>query len=150
MIAWHDDLSVGITEIDEQHKELIARVNRLFAALDQKEAAVETADLFAFLESYVVVHFGTEERYMNEHGDRGYAGEHHHKAEHQAFVRDYREFRKDLAAGNDPVFVNEFKRWIANWYLLHIEKVDKGLGAFLQSIKSEAGSKGVQQITSGE
>jgi hemerythrin len=132
MIAWHDDLSVGVPEIDEQHRELISRVNRLFAALDQKVAAEEIADLFAFLESYVVVHFGTEERFMNEHAGDGYAGELHHKSEHQAFVRDYREFRKDLAAGADPVFIQEFKRWIANWYLLHIEKVDKGLGTFLQ------------------
>ncbi|HSW62830.1 MAG TPA: bacteriohemerythrin [Dissulfurispiraceae bacterium] len=134
MIAWHDDLSVGVAEIDEQHKELIARVVRLLSALDQRAAENEIRDLFTFLESYVVVHFGTEERYMKDYGDQGYPYAHHHKSEHKAFIRDFREFRADLdGALPAQIFINEFARWISNWYKLHIEKVDKGLGAFLQS-----------------
>ncbi|HSW62831.1 MAG TPA: hypothetical protein VLH56_05940 [Dissulfurispiraceae bacterium] len=51
------------------------------------------------------------------------------------FVRDFREFRTDIeAAEPDHLFIAEFSKWINNWWLLHIQKVDQGLGAFLKGV----------------
>jgi len=134
MLVWTDELSVSVVEIDDQHKELYARINRLFGALDASAAEVELRTLFSFLEEYVVKHFGNEERYMQDYAMYGYADAEHHQSEHRAFIRDLREFKIDLE-GTDPgaLFIEEFKRWMHNWWMMHIEHVDKGLGRFLQS-----------------
>jgi hemerythrin len=95
---------------------------------------VELRTLFSFLEEYVVKHFGNE--------GAVYAGLCHVRLcvpsitnrSHAAFIRDLREFKIDLE-GTDPgaLFIEEFKRWMHNWWMMHIEHVDKGLGRFLQS-----------------
>ena len=35
MIQWTDDLAVNVLDIDNQHKELFARINRFFDAFEQ-------------------------------------------------------------------------------------------------------------------
>lgn len=133
MLTWTNDLSVGVVEIDEQHQELFRRINRLLGALDDRAAAVEVRTLFAFLESYVVCHFDTESKYMDDYALYGYADAEHHKSEHRAFVRDFQEFRTDLeSAEPDHLFIAEFSKWMNNWCFLHIQKVDQGLGVFLR------------------
>jgi hemerythrin len=133
MLEWTSELSVGVVEIDEQHRELFLRINRLMGALDDRTAAAEVRTLFSFLDSYIVEHFGTEARYMDDYAVYGYADAEHHKSEHAAFIRDFAEFRADIeAAEPDHRFITEFRAWMKNWWLLHIRKVDTGLGAFLQ------------------
>lgn len=134
MLTWTSDLSVGVVEIDDQHKELFDRINRLFAALETRAAEAELRSLFLFLETYVHEHFGNEERYMDDFALHGYASAAHHKSEHHAFIRDLREFKADLeAAEPSEQFIGEFNKWMRNWWLLHIQHVDQGLGAFLQT-----------------
>ena len=63
-IEWSDNLSTGVAEIDNQHKELFRRINDLFDACNQGKGKSEVAGVMEFLESYVVEHFGKEENYM--------------------------------------------------------------------------------------
>lgn len=134
MLEWTPELSVGVMEIDEQHRELFVRINRLMEALDDRTAAAEVRTLFSFLDSYIIEHFGTEARYMDEYARYGYPDAEHHKAEHAAFIRDFAEFRADIeSAEPDHQFITEFRAWMKNWWLLHIRKVDTGFGAFLQN-----------------
>lgn len=134
MLVWTNDLSVNVVEIDDQHRELFSRINRLLGALDSRVAEAELRTLFSFLETYVVDHFGTEERYMDDFAQHGYPDAEHHKSEHRAFVRDLQEFKTDLEVAEPSTqFIAEFKRWMRNWWMLHIRHVDKGLGSFLQT-----------------
>lgn len=133
MLTWTRNLAVGVVEIDDQHRELFTRINRLSAALDASAAEAELRTLFLFLETYVIEHFGNEERYMDDFAMHNYAGAEHHKSEHKAFIRDLREYRSDLeVAAPNSQFIEEFKRWMRNWWMTHIQHVDKDLGAFLQ------------------
>jgi len=134
MIVWTSDLSVGVVEIDDQHKELFARINRLFGAIDANVAEAELRKLFLFLESYVVEHFGNEERYMDDFAMHIYPDTEHHKSEHKAFIRDLNEYKNDLAAADPSAqFIEEFKKWMRNWWMIHIQSIDKGLGKSLQA-----------------
>ena len=135
MIVWTQDLAVGVETIDSQHRELFTHINSLLKALDSKMAVEEIRSLFTFLDSYISNHFGVEQRFMGEYSNLGYSDTEHHKAEHRAFVRDFHEFRVDLeTAEHSPQFVAEFSRWITNWWISHIQRIDKGLGAFLHSV----------------
>ncbi len=133
MLVWTKELSVGVVEIDLQHRELFQRINRLLSALNDRTAEAEVRALFKFLESYVVQHFGTEARYMDKYAMHGYKDAARHKSEHLAFIRDFGEFRTDLEIMESPQqLIAEFNLWIRNWCFLHIQKVDTGLGVFLQ------------------
>ena len=72
---------------------------------------------------------------MGEYSNLGYADAEHHKSEHKAFVRDFHEFRVDVEIAEPSAqFIAEFFRWMSNWWIMHIQRVDKGLGAFLQRV----------------
>jgi hemerythrin len=133
MIQWTDDLAVNVLDIDNQHKELFARINRFFDAFDRQAGRSEIRGLFAYLRDYISTHFRTEEAYMDKHLGYTYPDYQRHKDQHKAFDRDFREFAKDLddeaAAG---LIVTEFKSWMTNWWLLHVSNTDKGLGKSLK------------------
>jgi hemerythrin len=63
-IVWTDGLSVGVKVIDQQHQEMIKRINRLLDAMQGGKGGKETEGAIEFLEEYVVVHFGAEEELM--------------------------------------------------------------------------------------
>lgn len=135
MLKWSSDLSVGLVEIDDQHKELFSSINGLLGALHSNAAEAEVLKLFLFLESYVVKHFGMEEGYMDCYAMYGYQETARHKSEHKAFIRDLSEFKIDLEVAEPSAqFIEEFKKWICNWWMLHIQHIDKGLGKFIQGV----------------
>lgn len=66
-IEWLDQYSVGVESIDNQHKELFARINKLLDACSQGEGKKVLPEVLDFLGDYVVFHFSTEEKYMKEY-----------------------------------------------------------------------------------
>jgi hemerythrin len=134
-MEWTKDLSVGVEEIDDQHKELFLRINDLVAAVKQHTCKYKIGDVIKFLEDYVVYHFGVEEGYMKELGYPGYPG---HKAQHEIFMENFRGLKEKLPAlegGRKPGSYDlsvETNQLVVDWILEHIAKVDKKLGAFLR------------------
>ena len=92
-MEWTGDLSVGIDEIDEQHKELIRRINDLVDSVRQKSCKYKIGDVIKFLEEYVVVHFGEEEGLMEKYAYPEYKP---HRAQHEYFMREFPGSRKSL------------------------------------------------------
>jgi hemerythrin len=136
-IEWSRDLSVGVEEIDNQHKSMITNINKFFDALDRGEGREELIRLFRFLADYVKLHFSLEENYMTKYCSTGhiYGDETIHKAEHQAFMRDFSAFQDELEnADAAPLLTTEFKDWIRNWLEIHLVKMDSGLGAYLNEV----------------
>ena len=61
-IEWSDKISVGIQEIDEQHKQLVSLINRLYDAMVAgKDKEHIAKDIMNELLQYTIVHFATEE-----------------------------------------------------------------------------------------
>ncbi|MEW8385035.1 MAG: bacteriohemerythrin, partial [Candidatus Thiodiazotropha taylori] len=84
LMQWIDDkYSTKVDVCDTQHKELFNRVNALNDAVSTG-ARQEIGTTLDNLIDYVVVHFETEERLMEE---RGYKGLDAHKEEHKQLVQ---------------------------------------------------------------
>jgi hemerythrin-like metal-binding protein len=134
-MQWTSDLSVGIDKIDEQHKELFEKINDLVAAVKQSVCKYKIGDVIKFLEDYVVFHFGEEEEYMLRFSYPGYRA---HKAQHEMFIRNFNELKKELPkleGGTKPGSYDlsvETNEVVVDWILDHIAKVDKLLGEFLK------------------
>lgn len=130
-IEWSDDLSTGVAEIDNQHKELFRRINDLFDACNQGKGKNEVAVVMEFLESYVVEHFGMEENYMKKYSYAGYSS---HLANHTEFIKNFSVLKKDFEAeGPNADIVIRMNHLLVEWLINHIRKVDKALGAFLKT-----------------
>ena len=127
-IQWTRALAVGNEEIDAQHQELFRRLGSLLDAMIRGDTS-DVARLFEFLGSYVVEHFGAEERLMRESAFPGFVV---HKAAHDRFVRDLEDLRKMLDAhGATSAVTIRTKTWIVDWLKSHIAGTDQLLARHL-------------------
>jgi hemerythrin-like metal-binding protein len=128
LINWEDDFSLGIDEIDKQHRNLIDLSNKYFKLLQQGKAYDSLDEIFSELLYYGDYHFKTEEKYF-EQFDFEFTDE--HKKIHSDFVGKILEFRKayeDEKAGksNKSVFVTvELWNFLKFWLTKHIKEDDK-------------------------
>ena len=85
-IAWTPDLSVGVENIDEQHKIWFEKANELFEAGKQQRAKEYINTMIDFLDEYTKKHFSDEESYMEE---IGYPELDAQKKAHASFINDW-------------------------------------------------------------
>jgi hemerythrin len=130
-IEWNQSLSVGFQEIDDQHKELFSRVNKLLDAMSRGKGKDETARLIQFLGDYVVSHFGLEEKYMARYS---YPAAATHQLQHSNFLKDFtglkEKFEKDASHLDAEL---QIQRRVCDWVVDHVGKSDKLLGPYLAS-----------------
>ena len=124
-------LLTGDAVIDAQHRELFARIGALLEASQQRRSRDEVRRMLDFLGDYVVSHFGTEERLMEEAGYPGLEGQ---RAEHRRFVQEFGILREEYQAeGPGPLFVIRVQNRVTAWLREHIYRTDRALGAWLQN-----------------
>ncbi|MBE3575472.1 MAG: hemerythrin family protein [Firmicutes bacterium] len=129
-MEWTRDLATGVELIDSQHKELIDRINRLFAACSAGRGKEEVGKTLSFLGDYVVFHFRAEEREM---AASQYPELPSHKARHDRFVQDFLALKGRFEAeGPTPELVVRANQLLVNWLIQHIRNVDKRMAAYLQ------------------
>lgn len=120
-IPWSEELSVGLQEIDEQHKILIGLINRLFnAAILNKAEKSDISHIIEELIQYTIVHFSVEETLFRIFD---YPDAEMHHANHDQLKQEVINFRKKFESGTpiDIELMNFLRKWISN----HIIKVDK-------------------------
>jgi hemerythrin len=128
-IQWTAKLAIGVPNIDVQHRELFTRVNCLLTALEAKRSFAELDEMVVFLGDYVVTHFGSEERLMQETAYPDFPA---HKHAHAAFVNDFERLRADLARfGPTPAAIFALNQRVCSWLTDHVARTDRALGAFL-------------------
>jgi len=64
MIKWEEKYSVGLSIIDEEHKELIRIMNVAIKAKQHNDNIDEISKLLKQLTVYTLKHFSTEESYI--------------------------------------------------------------------------------------
>lgn len=132
-MEWTPDLTVGVQMIDEQHKELIRRMNAFFDAMKSGDKQQKVLEILDFLEQYVVSHFSDEEKLQLS---SGYPLYREHKKLHTDFIADVKQIRTDIETrGFTAATASLVGSTLVSWLTLHIKKTDKGLGAHIQSKK---------------
>ena len=118
-MQWTQNLSVGVKEIDEQHKKLIEIVNKAHE-IDLNEDKEKGNEIFKELIEYVRVHFSTEEKYFEQ---CNYPGAEEHIAEHALLTEKVLKFKDEYDKGECDCekFLNILKEWLEN----HLVKIDQ-------------------------
>ncbi|MFZ2726672.1 MAG: bacteriohemerythrin [Methylococcaceae bacterium] len=134
---WTDELSVGIEEIDAQHKVLVGLVNRLYeeTIAHQGNSAVLDEILNQLVE-YTIIHFAVEESLFRIFD---YPAAETHTHHHEDLKKQVLELQRKVKHGEATVnteLLLFLKRWLQN----HIIVEDKLYGPFLiaQGVKSHS------------
>jgi hemerythrin len=121
LMNWTPDLSVGVTEIDDQHKQLISLMNTLHDAMKAGQAKQGLEKTLQELADYTVYHFETEEKYMQKFRYPGYLA---HKMKHDTFVKKVTDFQKDYQAGKLGISI-DLMNFLKDWVTTHIKETDR-------------------------
>ncbi len=125
-LNWSEEYSINVAEIDEQHKELLERVNAIHKAVKAQIDVEELLQLLSGLLDYTRFHFETEERLMDEHG----LSAKNHREEHQVLLTHLSDLVASASQGRYPVFYADYDV-SDDWFLAHILQSDKKLGEHL-------------------
>jgi len=129
LVEWQENLSIGVLEIDIQHKLLFEKFNSFLLAC-RSEAETDTVHrLFWFLEAYAVTHFNDEEKLMQQLGYPDYLA---HRKQHQEFTGEVGRIKERLRLeGPTQSLVSGMTMYIAGWLVQHISGMDRAIGRFV-------------------
>jgi hemerythrin len=126
---WTPNLTVGVREIDDQHKQLFRSIDQLLVALQQNRGKAESARIMDFLGEYVVEHFAAERQLMTRYRYPQLAT---HVVQHDQFVAAYAKLRADLdARGPTAALALKVTAQVGEWLRGHIKRADVELGKFI-------------------
>ncbi len=126
-LTWHDNYSVGVEVLDEDHKRLLNLINQLQTAVHYHTSDEYEKEAFDALIDYTKTHFQREEDLMEKHGFPGLEAHHQQHqemiAEVSKLVTDYRE--------NTEATIEKTISYLQTWLIKHINGTDKEYSSFL-------------------
>ncbi|MEO5336632.1 MAG: bacteriohemerythrin [Magnetospirillum sp. WYHS-4] len=127
-LEWQPNLSVGVTELDEHHKQLVALINQVYdslAAVDQQE---RLARVLNDLVAYTRFHFDREEHYLRVNGYPDYNS---HRAAHAALVQQVMELQDRINRDPASVKAMDTMDFLSRWLIQHIVGQDLKYKSYL-------------------
>ena len=128
LIEWDESLSMGINEIDAQHKHLVNLINQLNYSLEIGQAKDMVQTALSGMVDYTIIHFLTEENYFNKFG---FENAEEHKKAHKTFIDKVEEFKKDVELQDtnfdesNVYIAKEMVNFLKDWIINHIKVIDK-------------------------
>lgn len=132
-LAWRDEYSIGVAELDEQHKRLLELLNKLSTSETGFASGVTRPNnlmkLLDELNEYAAFHFLCEEKLMREHLPTDEVSAKHLIA-HRSYWQAISNFTR-RHENNESNVASELLAYLNRWWLNHILQTDKKLGEFL-------------------
>ena len=129
---WSQSLSVGIDEIDRQHKKIIDYINLLDEAVFEKDQD-KAKRVLDGLVNYTVTHFAFEEDLMKKMEYEFFTG---HQQVHESFKTRIADYQTRFNNGENVSrkLLSELRIWLTN----HIKKDDQDYAPKLRESKHES------------
>ena len=131
LFKWKNDFSVGIKELDDQHKYFFEILNRLGEAAGGNKGMEIVGPVLQELKEYSRHHFTEEENWLRV---IGFPGLQHQKKQHEFFILQVTDLQDKFSKGdgNIPISTLEFLR---DWLLSHILENDKKYGTYMNEVR---------------
>lgn len=127
--VWSEKYSVGVRELDSQHKQLMNILNELYEAMQSATDKAKLSKIIGELANYTKIHFATEEKYLEKYNYAGLTGQ---KNEHAKFIQKVQAFKDDFESGKLALSLN-IASFVKDWLSNHILGSDKQYESFLNS-----------------
>lgn len=129
LLKWDDGLSVGVAEIDAEHKRFICIINEFREGILKGQGTEAVGKAIESISEHARDHFNSEEKYARDHG---YPASEELLREHQDMMKTVsgysHRFRED-----DPDVPAELAGFLSDWLDDHMRNADKKLGEYLNS-----------------
>jgi hemerythrin-like metal-binding protein len=129
-LSWSSKYSIGVREIDSQHKKLVEIINDVIKAINSGNDNKKIMNVLNSLADYTVSHFATEEELMMKYE---YPEFNAHKDEHEKLVNEIKIFRNDYIQEKVSLSI-DIANYLKDWLINHIMDTDKKLGEFLNKL----------------
>jgi len=119
-LEWSEKYSVGVKELDEQHRVIFDLINSLSDLKNIHVLSKELAVALTKMTNYLGEHFELEEKYMREYNYPRY----------DIQVTQHTQFKKKIVKFNletmqrKPTVPKEFLEYLQEWFVNHILKED--------------------------
>ena len=131
-VVWDESMTTGFVNIDQQHKELIQKLNDLTIAMKQQRGRTEIEGIMNFLEKYVKIHFNDEEGCMEKyHCPMAETNRWAHAKFTESFYKLRDQFEEE---GPSAVLAIAIQRDLRDWLINHIRHIDTSLHACTPSV----------------
>jgi hemerythrin-like metal-binding protein len=120
-LEWENKYSVGVVEIDEQHKRMFSAINELLDSINNGTTEEHIGKVVGSLVEYKMFHFATEEKYFKEFN---YEGAEDHISKHVEFNLKLNSL-KEKYPNPTPEFAYELIDFLEDWLLNHLMVVDQ-------------------------
>ena len=128
-IPWTERFSVGVKEIDLQHRGLLNIINQLIVSIEKENDWKTTSAILDSLINYAYNHFATEERYMKE---AEYPELLWHVGLHLEFIKKVFELSQEASLKGLEI-QREVLTFLAEWYSNHVLGIDRQYMASLSA-----------------
>jgi hemerythrin-like metal-binding protein len=119
LLRWQANFSIGIAEVDHEHRGLIDLINRLLGALGKDRSGERVEAFLGELFAVVSAHFALEEKVMR---DRRYDALPEHKADHERLLDELRDLMDQQAGGfafDDSRLAARLTQWFTGHFQTH-------------------------------
>ncbi len=117
-LAWSDEMSVGISRIDEEHRLLLTLIARIGEATEKKSPRSEIASIFDRLIDYTEKHFSYEEQLFRQFA---YPKSQEHMLEHKRLTAQVLDLNRD----RNSILPENLTDFLTDWLKVHIMGSDK-------------------------
>ena len=122
-LDWSENLSVGIPEIDREHRQFIKQINDLNQSIVDRGDLQEIRDKMQLILDNGKHHFCNEEAMLEQ---RNYPGAEHHAREHRAIIEN---FSRIMSGFSEQTMLYQ---WIAAGLRVKAALIGHLLGADMQ------------------
>ena len=128
LVSWKDEYSVGVPDVDHEHREMIELINELDHSMGEEVSHDTVVETLGEIYANIAAHFALEERIMRR---ARYVDYEVHKQDHETLLDDLldvidsvdEEGRYDRAALSHDLNV-----WFSDHFRTHDAKLHRMLG----------------------
>lgn len=129
-IAWNDEMSVGVKELDDDHKEIVDLLNRLHEGVEAGIGNSEVVNIFSKLVEATKRHLHHEEQILAKAGFPHLA---QHLKEHDAILGKGLMLQARFMSGSTQPFTLAEVDLACRWLQTHLIESDKHYAQYLKS-----------------
>lgn len=131
---WDDSYSVGIADVDRQHRVLVEMINALDDALATGSGDAQTGEILSDLYAYAQYHFSAEEALMQRAGAP--LAEHcrTHREQHRRFTETIQRLEREKVGSE---LFRALLEYLVRWLSFHILGSDKEMARLLSASPAE-------------
>jgi hemerythrin len=124
---WKHEYSIGVEEIDYQHKRFLSFINQINELGHNGADASETLEVLNELEKYLLFHTKSEEFMMDVYS---YPQKEVQEKEHTRIMQEVRSKIDNLSDNSDSL--NELLGYLLVWFKNHTTSLDRAFGEYIK------------------